>query len=40
MTHKKIPSWSEAIEVVVATNLAERAKHPSGGQRGRGRRDR
>lgn len=40
LSHKKIPSWQEAIEVVVSNNLAQRAKHPGGGSRGRGRRDR
>lgn len=42
LSHKKIPSWHEAIETVIATNMASRANSPSGGSRnrGRGRRDR
>ena len=36
-SHKKIPSWQEAIESVVATNMASRANNPGGGSRGRGR---
>jgi hypothetical protein len=40
LSHKKIPSWQEAIDVVVASNLAQRARHPGAGPRGRGRRDR
>lgn len=40
LSHKKIPSWQEAIEVVISTNMAQRSKYPSSSQRGRGRRDR
>jgi hypothetical protein len=36
--HKKIPTWEEAIGVLVATNLETRSKNPGGGSRGRGRR--
>jgi hypothetical protein len=36
LSHKKIPSWQEAIDVVVATNMAQRSKHPSNSGRGRG----
>jgi hypothetical protein len=45
LSHKKIPSWFEAIEAVIATNMTSRANNPSSGSRnrggsGRGRRDR
>jgi hypothetical protein len=42
-SHKKIPSWQEAIEAVISANMTSRANNPSGGSRGgrgRGRRDR
>jgi hypothetical protein len=41
-SHKKIPSWQEAIESVISTNMTSRANNPSSsrGGRGRGRRDR
>jgi hypothetical protein len=42
-SHKKIPSWQEAIEAVISTNMTSRANNPSSGSRGgrgRGRRDR
>ena len=35
--HKKIPSWSEAIGVIVTTNLNSREKTPSGGRGSRRR---
>jgi hypothetical protein len=43
LSHKKIPSWQEAIESVISTNMTSRANNPSSGSRGgrgRGRRDR
>ena len=36
--HRKIPSWEDAVGVIVSANLASRSKSPSGGRgRGRGR---
>jgi ribonuclease E len=34
--HRKIPSWNEAVDVIVTTNLANRQRS-SGGSRGKGR---
>ena len=34
--HRKIPSWADAVDVIVTSNLAGRQKN-SGGSRGRGR---
>ncbi len=37
-SHRAIPTWEEAIGVIVAANLQSRAKRPSGGSaRGRGK---
>lgn len=37
-SHRAIPSWDEAIGVIVSANMEARAKNPhAGGQRGRGR---
>jgi hypothetical protein len=45
-THKKIPTWDEAVGVMIDANMASRASHPDrdrdrgrggGGGRGRGR---
>lgn len=35
--HRKIPTWEEAIDVVISTNMESRNKASSGGSRGRGR---
>jgi hypothetical protein len=35
--HKKIPTWDEAIGVLVDANMASRANHPDRPHRGRGR---
>ncbi len=39
LKHKKIPTWEQAIDAIVAVNMESRAKNPGGGAgRGRGRR--
>jgi len=39
LKHKKIPTWQQAIDAILATNMESRAKNPGGGGgRGRGRR--
>ena len=35
--HRNIPTWDEAVGMVIATNMEARAKNPNGGSRGRGR---
>jgi hypothetical protein len=35
--HRKIPTWQEAVDVVIAANLESRSRNPSGGSRGRRR---
>ncbi len=35
--HRKIPTWDEAVGVVISANLDSRAKNPNGGSRGKGR---
>jgi ribonuclease E len=35
--HRNIPTWDEAIGLVIATNMESRAKNPGGHSRGRGR---
>jgi hypothetical protein len=35
--HRKIPTWDEAVGVVISANLEARAKNPGNGPRGRGR---
>jgi hypothetical protein len=37
---KQIPTWSEAINFIISTNMEARAKNPSGGSRNKGRRGR
>jgi hypothetical protein len=37
LKHKKIPTWQQAIDAILATNMESRTKNPGGG-RGRGRR--
>jgi hypothetical protein len=37
LKHKKIPTWQQAIDAIVAVNMESRAKNPGGGQGGRGR---
>ncbi|HUY90849.1 MAG TPA: hypothetical protein VMV10_19090 [Pirellulales bacterium] len=40
--HRSIPSWDEAIGMIIATNMEARSKNPGagGGPRGRGGRGR
>jgi len=39
LKHKKIPTWQQAIDAILAANLESRSKNPGGGGgRGRGRR--
>jgi hypothetical protein len=41
LKHKKIPTWQQAVDAIIAVNMESRAKNPSGsggGGRGRGRR--
>jgi hypothetical protein len=35
--HSKIPTWDEAVGVVISANMESRAKNPGNGPRGRGR---
>jgi hypothetical protein len=35
--HRKIPTWQEAMESIIATNMESRARNPGGGSRGRSR---
>ncbi len=35
--HRKIPTWSEAIALVISNNMESRARNPGNGNRGRGR---
>jgi ribonuclease E len=35
--HRKIPTWDEAVGVVISANMESRAKNPGNGPRGRGR---
>ncbi|MCL4202515.1 MAG: hypothetical protein KJ000_08460 [Pirellulaceae bacterium] len=35
--HRKIPTWDEAVQVVISANMESRAKNPGNGPRGRGR---
>jgi hypothetical protein len=37
LKHKKIPTWQQAIDAIVAVNMESRAKNPGGGGGGRGR---
>lgn len=36
-THKKIPTWEEAVNLLIDANMATRASNPDRGDRGRGR---
>lgn len=36
-SHKGIPTWGDAVEIVIAKNLESRSKNPSGGSGGRNR---
>jgi hypothetical protein len=36
-SHKKIPTWEEAVNLLIDTNMAARANSPDRGDRGRGR---
>jgi hypothetical protein len=39
LSHRAIPTWEQAIGLIVATNMESRAKNPGAGKpRGRGRR--
>jgi ribonuclease E len=38
LSHRAIPTWEEAIKLVIGPNLEARAKHPNGGQQHRGSR--
>jgi hypothetical protein len=35
--HRKIPTWDEAVSVVISANMDSRAKNPGSASRGRGR---
>ena len=37
LKHKKIPTWQQAIDAIIAVNMESRAKNPGGGGAGRGR---
>jgi len=37
LKHRKIPTWEEAIDIVISTNREARAKNPNSGSRGRRR---
>jgi hypothetical protein len=36
-SHKKIPTWEEAVNMLIDANMASRANNPDRGDRGRGR---
>jgi hypothetical protein len=36
-THKRIPTWEEAVNMLIDANMASRANSPDRGDRGRGR---
>ncbi|TVS13443.1 MAG: hypothetical protein EA424_21445, partial [Planctomycetaceae bacterium] len=35
--HRKIPTWDEAVALVISNNMESRARNPGNGNRGRGR---